>query len=332
MEAPPLSVVMPVHNALPYLGESIRSIVGQSFADFELVVLDDGSTDGSTEVLREWARRDARIRLVEGGERLGPAASSARVVSLSTAPLVARMDADDVSHPDRLRRQVEVLRDDPAVGMVGTLWEGIDAAGRVVRPRDLWRAARRSAFAPFPHGSIMYRRALFERAGGYRQACVFWEDVDLFVRMAAAARVVVIPEALYLSRFAETSTRLTSDRRHVEEAINLMLRCVARFRETGEYESLLAGRPAAEKISPDVYVSLGSSPLWAGRSPRALGPLWRSGGLAWNASSARVLLWAAWAGASPRTLRLLLRSLVRMRNLAAARRIGGAATVEWRPS
>src|SRR4051794_20662021 len=100
-QPPKVSVVMPVHNAMPFLDIAVASILGQSFEDFEFVILDDASTDGSTERLREWAARDPRIRLIEEKRNLGPALSSERVAVAARAALVARMDADDISHRDR---------------------------------------------------------------------------------------------------------------------------------------------------------------------------------------------------------------------------------------
>src|SRR6266498_1262940 len=99
---PLISVVMPVLNALPFLDESIRSILAQSFGDFEFVILDDASNDGSREVLHEWSQRDRRISFYESRHHLGLSGSSNFVVSKARAPVVARMDADDISHPDRL--------------------------------------------------------------------------------------------------------------------------------------------------------------------------------------------------------------------------------------
>src|SRR5688572_31181643 len=112
---PLISVVMPVHNALPFLGESIRSILEQTLNDFEFVIFDDASTDGSVEVLREWATRDKRIHLHEGKRRLGLSGSSNAVVSKARARIVARMDADDIAHPDRLRRQWDISNSRPDV-------------------------------------------------------------------------------------------------------------------------------------------------------------------------------------------------------------------------
>src|SRR3954452_4959541 len=112
-ETPRVSVVMPVRNAMPYLDIAAESILGQTFADFEFVILDDASTDGSTERLRVWADRDPRIRLIEERKNLGPAVSSQRVAQAARAPIVARMDADDISYPQRLADQLAVLVNHP---------------------------------------------------------------------------------------------------------------------------------------------------------------------------------------------------------------------------
>ena len=216
---------MPVRNALPHLDAAVASLLCQTHADFELIVRDDDSTDGSRERLRVWASRDPRIRLHEGSRRLGPAGSSNWVVEQARAPIVARMDADDVAHPDRLRRQLGLLERRPDAVLVGSLWEGIDRHGRVVRAPDLSSLSAIRFSAPFAHGSIMFRREAFRRAGGYRAVCDYWEDLDLYMRMAGQGRVLVIPEPLYRHRYSETSTRLTSRRPAVERAVDLMFRC-----------------------------------------------------------------------------------------------------------
>src|SRR5215217_1749315 len=110
---PRISVVMPVHNALPFLQQALQSILQQTFTDFEFVIFDDASTDGSVEVVREWSQRDGRIQLYESAERLGLSGSSNAVVSKARAPVIARMDADDIAHPDRLRRQWDVMERRP---------------------------------------------------------------------------------------------------------------------------------------------------------------------------------------------------------------------------
>src|SRR6267143_1053023 len=193
MANPSISVVMPVYNAFPFIDESINSILAQTLSDFEFVILDDASTDGSDELLREWSLRDKRIHLHKSRQRLGLSAGSNVVVARARAPLVARMDADDIAHPDRLMRQWNIMRDRPDVAVIGTLCNGIDASGREVRPRDRWRLVRHSAFIPFPHGSAMFRRAVFDQVGGYNEASAGGEDQDLFSRMAVHGRVLTLP-------------------------------------------------------------------------------------------------------------------------------------------
>ncbi len=216
--APALSVVMPVHNALPYLDEAIESIIAQTFTDFEFVILDDGSTDGSGQRLRDWGHREPRIRLLTANRKLGPVGSSNLVARAAKAPFVARMDADDTSFPNRFAEQLKLLRSDDGIGVVASLADVIDASDRKLRGPEVWRLSRRSAFVPFPHGAMMYRRDLFEQLGGYRPECEYWEDQDLVTRIANAAKVVVIPRALYRVRQSQTSTRVGAQQHRIEES------------------------------------------------------------------------------------------------------------------
>ena len=325
-----VSIVMPVHNALPHLDAAVQSILGQSHRGFEFIIYDDGSTDGSTERLRDWAGRDSRIKLFEGEHNLGPALSSNWVVDKATAPIVARMDADDISHPDRIARELELLRARPEVGLVGTLCEIIDANGRKLRDPELWRVARKSLFAPFPHGSIMFRRALFDRVGGYRRQCEYWEDQDLVFRMAAQTSILVIPLPLYRHRQSTVSTRIASDQGRVERAVDRMYRSMDRLGEHRSYDDLLHGvEPVARKLDPRVFISLGSLVLWSGGKPKLLGRLLRRGRLGLNFRTAAAIGWSAWAAVNPDSLRLFLRLIVRMRNLSSAVAVASADPVRW---
>ena len=322
---------MPVHNALPYLDEAVESILAQTFADFEFVILDDASTDGSTERLRQWAARDERIRLIEEPANLGPALSSDKVARAAAAPLIARMDADDISSPDRLAEQVAILADHADVGLVGSLCELITTDGRQVRGPEEWRLARNSAMAPFPHGAMTFRTELFRRVGGYRPACVFWEDQDLAVRLAAVSRVLVIPRPLYLVRQSSTSTRAVSALDRLEQSFDLMFRSMDRLRGKQEYDSLLkAGAERNEKIDPRALISSGSVILWAGGRPRLFRRMLSRARLGLSRRSIAAIVWSGWASASPATLRLFLDSLHRLRNARAG--LDPRTPVEWSPA
>jgi glycosyltransferase involved in cell wall biosynthesis len=324
--APPLiSVVMPVHNAMPYLDEGIESILGQTFRDFEFVILDDASTDGTTDALHAWAKKDNRIRLHRSEQNLGLSGSSNLVVQLARAPLIARMDADDVSRPERLMRQWEVMKTLSDVALVGTLCDGIDAAGRRVRPRDRWRLVRRSMFPPFPHGSVMFRRTVFDEIGGYSEGCVGGEDRDLFLRMARRRRVVVLPDVLYRYRYHVNSSSLSFFTARAEGS-EVLRRCD----ECDERSSQNNGREGERAPDLRAFRYAGSLRLWAGKRPKALRPLLAQGSLRWSAETALTLAWASWARVSPGSLRACLRSFIRARDLLASSRLRDGRVCEWR--
>lgn len=309
MKIPSLSVVMPVRNALPFLDESISSIVNQTFTDFEFVILDDASTDGSEKVLREWERRDSRIRVFQSDRQLGLARSSNAVILKANAPVVARMDADDISHLDRLRRQWEIIRDCPDVVVVGTLGDGIDARGRRVRPRDRWRLVRHSRYIPFPHGSAMFRREAFDAVGGYGERFAAGEDQDFFFKMTTRGRVVTLPDALYHFRYhLENATLLTG-----AQAVHAF---EERYSRNGENLAAL-------------YM-LGAMRLWAGQPPRILSEMIAKKSLSWNFRSLMALASASLGSISPGILRFFLRSLIRTRDCLAGLRVKDGRPYGWR--
>jgi glycosyltransferase involved in cell wall biosynthesis len=310
MKAPALSVVMPVHNALPFLDDSIGSIINQTFTDFEFLILDDGSTDGSERVLREWEAKDSRIRVFQSDRRLGLSGSANLVVTKANAAIVARMDADDVSHLERLRRQWEIMQARPDVAVVGTLCDGIDAGGRRVRPRDRWRLVRHSRYIPFPHGSAMFRRKDFHAVGGYGEEFEVGEDQDLFFKMAAMGRVVTLPDVLYHFRYhLDNTTRLTRGR---------AVRVIANRDGNRNGHDLAA-----------LYM-LGAMRLWAGQQPGVLSDMIAQKTFRWNIGSLIALASASLGSISPPTLRFFLRSLIRARDGLAGLRVKDGRPYEWR--
>jgi glycosyltransferase involved in cell wall biosynthesis len=197
---PELSVVLPVRNGERYLLEAIDSVLAQTFRDFELVVVDDGSTDGSAALVE--AGKDPRLRLVRQAP-LGLVEALRRGLAETTAPLVARMDADDVSLPTRLARQLEAIGEE--VALVGCGFEAIDAEGRPsgswLLPADDGALRRRLLLRnPFAHGSVVFRRQAFDSAGGYRADYGANEDYDLWRRVAREWRLAAVPEVLYRYR------------------------------------------------------------------------------------------------------------------------------------
>jgi glycosyltransferase involved in cell wall biosynthesis len=306
---PRLSVVMPVYNAAPFLDESISSIVNQTFTDFEFIILDDASTDGSENILRAWESRDDRIRLFRSDRNLGLSGSSNLVVEKASAPIVARMDADDVSHRDRLRRQWEVIESRPDVVVVGTLCHGIDAAGRTTRPRDRWRLVRHSRYIPFPHGSVMFRRDAFDRIKGYDQRLLVGEDQEFFYKMTTVGRVVTLPDVLYYFRYHLGNTTVLTRAEGVRAVTD-------------------TGHSNGDNLTA-LYL-LGAMRLWARQPPRLLPELRAKNALGWNLRSLLAFGSASMGSISPSILRFLLRSFIRGRDAMAGLKVKDGRPHEWR--
>lgn len=329
---PPVSVAMPVHNALPYIDDAVRSILQQSMPDFEFVIYDDGSTDGSYERLQDWAKKDRRIKLVRGKRNLGPGASSNEVVRHASAPLIARMDADDISMPDRLQSQVDAFAAHADAGIVASLCETMDSRGRVVRGPEYWRLTRKSWFIPFPHGSIMFRRTLFDAIGGYRDECEFWEDLDLVLRAARQTRILVIPRPLYRYRQSEGGTRLASKQERVEAAMDLRYRAIDRIRQGRDYKDLLSARAKqGDRVDPRVSVSLGLLSIWSGHRAKLLRRFLDRSQLGLDKKTMLSAAGVLWMSISPATLRAFVNVSSALRNALVTPKPSPNKPVEWKP-
>jgi glycosyltransferase involved in cell wall biosynthesis len=207
---PALSVLVPVRDAAPWLGDSLRSLWRQTFTDFEVVAVDDGSRDGSGEILERAAAREPRLRVVHT-PRQGLPRALETALAHARAPLLARHDADDLSHRERLALQLDFLRARPRVAVVGTRLRLFPAAA--VRPGMrrwvTWHNAllehgemAREVLveSPLAHGTALLRRRWVERVGGWVDRG--WpEDLDLWVRLLdAGARFAKLPRVLYAWR------------------------------------------------------------------------------------------------------------------------------------
>lgn len=210
MTRPRISVLMPVRNEARHLPLALASLCRQTETEWELVAVDDGSTDGTDELLRAAACRDRRIHLIRSPER-GLVGALNHGLAQCRGALVARMDGDDVSHPRRLSRQLAYLQDNTDVGLVACSFRHFPRreVGLGMRGYEAWQnglltheAIIRDLYveSPFVHPSVMVRRQLLEAAGGYRERG--WpEDYDLWLRLAAAGvRFARLPEVLFFWR------------------------------------------------------------------------------------------------------------------------------------
>lgn len=198
--APVVSVLMPVCNADRHLAEAIDSVLGQTFTDFEFVIIDDGSSDASPAILAAYAARDRRIRVLAQANA-GIVAALNRGLAECRAPLVARMDADDVSLPTRLQRQVAFLTSHHKVAVVGTAFQLISEAGEegpVVRRPAGDKAIKRILRHRncLGHPTVAMRREAIIAIGGYREFARHAEDYDLWTRVAERHELANLSDCL----------------------------------------------------------------------------------------------------------------------------------------
>jgi glycosyltransferase involved in cell wall biosynthesis len=198
---PRVTVGLPFFDEQRHLGDAIRSVLAQSFADFELVLVDDGSRDDSLAIARSF--RDPRITLIADGARRHLPGRLNEIVRRASAPYIARMDADDVMHPTRLARQLAVLEAEPASDVVGTwiaLVDAHDVPFAVVESGPLPPIPKEAlTHGILPHATVLGRRSWFS-ANPYNEALTRAEDRDLWCRTARTGRFAVVPECLYVVR------------------------------------------------------------------------------------------------------------------------------------
>ncbi|MBN1392854.1 MAG: glycosyltransferase [Sedimentisphaerales bacterium] len=202
--SPEISVVMSVYNGERYLHGAVDSILNQSFKDFEFIIINDGSNDGSFEVILEYQARDRRIVLVNQNN-IGLTSSLNRGIRLSRCEHIARQDADDVSLASRLEKQLGFLKGNPKVAVVGCFGEIFNNEGTVSPIGNLKLSSRGVKKYllrqnPMMHGSVMMRKSCLEKAGFYRGFFRHAQDYDLWLRLSESFDLAVLPEPLYRYR------------------------------------------------------------------------------------------------------------------------------------
>jgi len=218
---------MSVYNGERYLSEAVESILNQAFTDFEFIIINDGSTDSTADILR--AYDDPRLRIIEQAN-VGLTRSLNRGIALARGEYIARMDDDDISLPERLTRQVAFLDIHPNIGVVGTSCRIVDELNnreweqRVpLSDEELHRHLIRGN--PFVHTSVVMRKSVLRAVGGYNEAYPYSQDYELWVRLATHTRLANLPEVLVVRRYhwgTVSTTRKT-------ELLRLWLRMRIRY-------------------------------------------------------------------------------------------------------
>jgi glycosyltransferase involved in cell wall biosynthesis len=251
MIAPQVSVVMSVYNGAATLRDSVQSVLLQEGVDLEFIIVDDGSTDASPGMLDEFARADRRIRVIRQVNR-GLTRALIRGCAEATGEFIARQDCGDVSLPGRLRAELRMMESGPDVALVscGTCFVGPageqlyevtiadDDAARGLVALEIGRAR-----GPAHHGSTLFRREGYERAGGYREQFYFAQDLDLWTRLIEHGRHVALRDVLYKASFALASISGRYRRQQIATA-RIIRECV-RMRHAGLNDATTVAKASA---------------------------------------------------------------------------------------
>lgn len=232
---PTISVLMSVYNGGRYVGPAVESILAQTFGDFEFLILDDGSKDGSADVVRQYAAKDPRIKFTARGNK-GLTKTLNELFAQSTGEFIARMDCDDVALPDRFAVQLAALRADPGLACVGGCFQLIDGEGRaltVLKPPTDDAEIQRQALAG--HGSIchptaMIRRAALAKINGYDEEFKIAQDLDLWLRLGEVGRLGNVPQTVLQFRLHEGSV---SETKRVEQRRFARMACERAWQRRG---------------------------------------------------------------------------------------------------
>lgn len=280
-EKPAASVVIPVYNTAAYLEKAVDSVLGQTFTDFEAILIDDGSTDGSSHILDRYAAQDSRCRVYHRPNR-GIIATRNEGNGLAEADVLILMDSDDICLPDRFEKQMRYLSEHPDCVAVGSRILLIDPAERPITimggcfsHEEIDSTNMAGVDAAFFQPTAAIRKSAVEQAGGYREAYPSAEDFDLFLRLAEIGKLANLPEVLLKYRqhlssigYRQGSQQADSARRAIQDACRRRgIDCPAQLDQT---------QPLPDRRDPvDAYTKWAWWALKAGYLPTARKYAWK---------------------------------------------------------
>ena len=228
---PKVSVVTSVYNGETYLEECVDSILNQTFQDFEYIILNNGSTDRTAEILNKFT--DPRLKIVHQ-DNLGIAMSLNKGVKLSRSDIIARLDADDYSFPQRLEKQVTFMEQHPEIVVCGSRFKellGGNTFNQSIRFIETDQAIRKSMslFNPFSHSATIFRKKAFLESGGYNCRYKYAQDYDLWVRILNFGEAQILKDKLGVVRMSSQSESNKNARKLKIEGLQIRWKAFLQF-------------------------------------------------------------------------------------------------------
>lgn len=260
-QKPVVSVLMPVYNTERYVAQAVKSILTQTFTDFELIIIDDGSIDRSLEIMQKYAAKDKRIRLANRENR-GISRTRNELLAEAEGEFIALMDSDDVALPERLTRQVEFLRSRPDVLCVGSAYQFIDEKGNLLlncfepeSSAEIQQGLLAGYANKMLQPSVMIRRDSLVEIGSYDETTLA-EDLDMFLRLGEVGELANLKELLMKYRIRMNSFCGEKHQLYIKDARKVCERAWQRRGIEGCFEAAKDGpmRPKAERFSQHPFL------------------------------------------------------------------------------
>lgn len=225
-----LSVIMSVYNGERYLKEAIESILNQTFKNFEFIIIDDGSTDKSPQILDKYAKKDKRIKLIHQ-KNIGLTKSLNKALKLAQGKYIARIDADDIAYKSRFKKQIRFLEKHPKIGLVGNYVDVIDEKGknigRLIYPtndKDIRKVLIKKN--PFCHSTIMFRKEVAEKVGGYNKDFSAAQDYDFWMRISKHYQIANLSEVLGAWRLRKKAITFQKNISQIKANLRIQIKAI----------------------------------------------------------------------------------------------------------
>lgn len=231
MHTPLVSVLMPNYNCEKYISEAIESILSQSFTDFEFIIIDDGSTDRSWEIIQEYAIKNERIIALQNPENLKVCKTLNKWLELAKWKYIARMDSDDIAKDNWLETVLQVIDSDENIWVCGTNFDVIDASWKIVWEKKFPETDNDCKKLiwfrnPFAHNSVLIRKEAIEKVWGYDDKFVYAEDLELWIRIWKYYSFYNIQENLIQYRIFWENSILKKQKEMIQNAVRARIKAI----------------------------------------------------------------------------------------------------------
>jgi glycosyltransferase involved in cell wall biosynthesis len=226
MKKPLVSVVMPAYNDEKYVGKAIESILNQTFKDFEFIIIDDASKDKSLEIINKYAKKDKRIIVLKNENNLKICKTLNKGIKIAKGKYIARMDADDWSYPERIKKQVEFMEKNPKVVICGGTMEVCNLKLNPINKREYNetnKEIRNKIFywSPFCHATVIYKTNIIRKVGGYDPRFPKAQDYDLYFRLGNEGEFANLKDTLFKMRVNPAGSTFESIRQQEKYTLEI---------------------------------------------------------------------------------------------------------------